>query len=83
MTQWLKHDLKPYALETLTPEKMSRHGLFNHATVATILDEHFSGKEIHDTLIWSLLILRPDNSFSNALGGTHDTGRIDRLVGTD
>jgi len=58
MTQWLKHDLKHYVLDTLTEKNIGKHGLFNLGTISKILDEHFSGKEIHDTLIWSLLIFQ-------------------------
>ena len=55
MAQWLKHDLKPYVLDTLTPRKLARHGYLNQGTVTRILKDHFSGKEIHDTLIWSMV----------------------------
>lgn len=58
MTQWLKHDLKPYVVDTLTEKNLGKHGLLDFATVNTVLEEHFSGKEIHDTLIWSLLIFQ-------------------------
>ncbi len=56
MTQWLKHDLKSYVTETLTKKNLQRHDLFNYETVSKALDEHFSGREIHDTFIWSLLV---------------------------
>ena len=55
MAQWLKEDLKSYTLETLSEGNLNRHNLLNHKTIKRILDEHFSGREIHDTLIWSLL----------------------------
>ena len=58
MAQWLKKDLKGYALEALSTNKLKRHGLFNHDTIANVLDDHFSGREIHDTLIWSLLVFQ-------------------------
>ncbi len=58
MTQWLKKDLKPFILETISEEALRKHGLLNHKVVRTILDEHFSGQEIHDTLIWSILIFQ-------------------------
>jgi len=58
MAQWLKGDLRSYTLETLSAKNLERHGLFNHETVKSILDEHFSGRELHDTLIWSLLIFQ-------------------------
>jgi len=58
MAQWLKNDLKLFTLDTLTRRNLGRHGFFNQATVQRILDEHYAGKEIHDTLIWSLLIFQ-------------------------
>ncbi|MBJ6727568.1 asparagine synthase (glutamine-hydrolyzing) [Geomesophilobacter sediminis] len=58
MTSWLKTDLKPFVLETLSEPNLRRHGLLNPATVRAILDEHFSGREIHDTLIWSMLVFQ-------------------------
>jgi len=56
MTQWLKNDLKAYTTETLSEKNLKRHGLLNHEAIRSILEEHFSGREIHDTLIWSLLV---------------------------
>ncbi len=58
MAQWLKNDLKPYVLETLSENNMKKHGMFNSDTIQRILDEHFSGKEIHDTLIWSMIVFQ-------------------------
>ncbi|WP_028585945.1 asparagine synthase (glutamine-hydrolyzing) [Desulfogranum mediterraneum] len=58
MTQWLKHDLREYTLTTLTRANLEKHGLVNVETVHRVIDEHFSGKEIHDTLIWSLLVFQ-------------------------
>lgn len=58
MAQWLKHDLKPYVKETLHPKNLDKHGYLNPQKVATILDDHFSGREIHDTLIWSMVIFQ-------------------------
>ncbi len=58
MAQWLKNDLKSYALETLSEKNLKRHDLLNLKTIKKILNEHFSGKEIHDTLIWSILIFQ-------------------------
>lgn len=58
MTQWLKRDLKSFVTESLSQENLNRHGFLNFATVNRILDEHMSGKQIHDTLIWSMLIFQ-------------------------
>jgi asparagine synthase (glutamine-hydrolysing) len=58
MAQWLKKDLRPYVLQTLSEKNLKKHDLFNFETVQSILEEHFSGREIHDTLIWSIVIFQ-------------------------
>ena len=58
MTRWLKNDLKPFVIETLSEKNLRKHNLLNCGTVRTILEEHFSGREIHDTLIWSMVIFQ-------------------------
>ncbi|MCJ7631683.1 asparagine synthase C-terminal domain-containing protein, partial [Candidatus Bathyarchaeota archaeon] len=58
MTRWIQTDLKPYVLNTLSTENIHRLGLFNSGTIQTLLVEHFTGKEIHDTLIWSLVVFQ-------------------------
>lgn len=58
MTRWLQTDLKPYVLNTLSEKNLQRHGLFNPKTIQTLLMEHLTGKEIHDTLIWSLVVFQ-------------------------
>ncbi len=58
MSCWLKKELKPFVLQTLSEENLARHGFLNPGTVRMVLDEHFSGKEIHDTLIWSMVVFQ-------------------------
>ena len=58
MTQWLKRDLRPYTEAVLSEKSLGRHGLLHYPTVRRVLDEHYSGREIHDTLIWSLLVFQ-------------------------
>jgi len=58
MTRWLQHEMKPFVLETLSDKNLGKHDLFNPAIVRRILDEHFSGREIHDTLIWSMVVFQ-------------------------
>lgn len=58
MTSWLKNDLRSFVLETLSEGNLRKHDLLNRGTVRTILEEHFSGREIHDTLIWSMVIFQ-------------------------
>lgn len=58
MTNWLKNELKPYVFDTLSESRLRSHNLLHAPTIGKILDEHFSGREIHDTLIWSLLVFQ-------------------------
>jgi asparagine synthase (glutamine-hydrolysing) len=58
MAQWLKRDLKLFVRETLSEKNLKKHDLINSKTVQEILVEHFSEKEIHDTLIWSMVIFQ-------------------------
>jgi asparagine synthase (glutamine-hydrolysing) len=84
MTRWLQTDLKQYVLDTLDEKNLNKHGLLNARTVKRITDEHFSGKEIHDTLIWSLVIFqkwfdayagRPELPEVQSPSGRHDEQR--------
>jgi len=58
MTRWLKNELKPFVIETLSEKNLRKHDFLNPSTVRRVLDEHFSGREIHDTLIWSMVIFQ-------------------------
>ncbi len=58
MTLWLQTHLKEYTLNKLSKKNLKRHGLLNENTVEHILADHYSGKEINDTLIWSLIIFQ-------------------------
>jgi asparagine synthase (glutamine-hydrolysing) len=58
MTSWLKNELKPYVFESLSEASLRKHNFLHYPTVKRILEEHFSGKEIHDTLIWSMVIFQ-------------------------
>jgi asparagine synthase (glutamine-hydrolysing) len=58
MTKWLQTDLKELTLSKLSKDNLDKHGMFDQGTVRTILEDHYSRKEINDTLIWSLLIFQ-------------------------
>lgn len=38
VTEWLLNDLEPYVRETLSPERLGRHGIFNQARVQAMVD---------------------------------------------
>ena len=52
------NEMKPLVMDTLTKPNLNKHGFFNYGTLQKILNEHFTGKEIHDSLIWSLVIFQ-------------------------
>ena len=58
MAQWLKNDLRQYINDNLDEKHLKRHDIFDYASVRKLLDEHMAGREIHDTLIWSILIFQ-------------------------
>lgn len=53
---WLKNELKPMMMDTLSPEKIKREGFFNSNYVDTLINEHLSGKENHSHRLWALMI---------------------------
>ena len=58
LTRWIQTDLKTLIMEKLSENNLGKHGLLNHECVERILNDHFRGREINDTLIWSLLIFQ-------------------------
>ena len=58
MTQWINSDLKEYIKEVLSKKNIERSGVLNYHKVQNILEEHFNRVEIHDKLIWSLVIFQ-------------------------
>lgn len=55
---WLMRDLKDFTVETLSDVNLSSHGLFNPVAVKQILEEHFSRRRKHETLIWAMLVFQ-------------------------
>ncbi len=57
-TRWLQNDLKPYVLDSLSERNLGKHMLVNPSVVNRLLEEHFSGREIHDKIIWALVVFQ-------------------------
>ncbi|MCD6194411.1 MAG: asparagine synthase (glutamine-hydrolyzing) [Candidatus Aminicenantes bacterium] len=55
---WIRTELKDFVLDTLSPDRLKRHGLFNQNFIQTILNEHFAGKHNHRQLLWPLIIFQ-------------------------
>jgi asparagine synthase (glutamine-hydrolysing) len=54
--RWLRGDLKPLLLDYLSPERLKKEGLFDHASVEVKLREHLSGRVNHHYRLWALLM---------------------------
>ncbi len=55
---WIRKGLRDFVLETLAPENLRKHGLFEPRFVARVLDEHFRGRHNHRQLLWPLIIFQ-------------------------
>ena len=53
-----KTDLMPWTKHVLSSENLKKHDLFDPGTVRSIIEQHSSGRENHDTLIWSMLVFQ-------------------------
>jgi asparagine synthase (glutamine-hydrolysing) len=58
MAAWLRADLKPYLLETLSTKRLARHGLFDPAAVRSLIDAHLSLAESHDRQLFALIMFQ-------------------------
>ena len=52
---WMRTSLKPWVESILSPSRLARHGLFEPAIVARLLNEHYNGITDHSARLWNLL----------------------------
>ncbi len=55
---WIRHDLKDFVLDVLSPSGLKKHGFFNQNYIAHILQEHFRGQHNHRQLLWPIIIFQ-------------------------
>jgi asparagine synthase (glutamine-hydrolysing) len=55
---WLRKELREFTLDTLSPDRLKRHGYFDPAFVRQVLDEHMAGTHNHRQLLWPLIIFQ-------------------------
>jgi len=55
---WIRHELREFVTDVLSPDCMKRHGFFNHDYIETLLKEHFQGAHNHRQLLWPLIIFQ-------------------------
>jgi asparagine synthase (glutamine-hydrolysing) len=54
---WFRGPLRQWTAEILFDERTTRRGLFNPAAVRRVYDDHISGRQVADGLLWLLLNL--------------------------
>ena len=69
---WYRGRLRPFIERTLTPETISRRGIFKPAYVESVLRDHFEGRANNVAVIWSLLSLESWCCVFGLLGGSTD-----------
>jgi asparagine synthase (glutamine-hydrolysing) len=52
---WFRNEARPFVRDILSPAAIRRRGLFNPRYVETLLNEHDTGLNDHESLVWSLL----------------------------
>jgi asparagine synthase (glutamine-hydrolysing) len=52
---WLRNELRPMLADELSPERQRRLGYFEPAKVQRLLDEHATGRQNWERMLWSLL----------------------------
>jgi len=55
---WLRGELRDFAQDVLSSERLKSHGYFNETYVRRILEEHMSGAHNHRQLLWPLIIFQ-------------------------
>ncbi|MEZ0538239.1 asparagine synthase (glutamine-hydrolyzing) [Fibrella arboris] len=58
LSQWLRNELRPLCDDLLSDESLKQHGLFNAGYVRQIQQEHYSGKQNHRKLLWTLMVFQ-------------------------
>src|SRR3989344_4946680 len=58
VSEWLKYEMKPLLLETLSPAKLKEQGIFNAGYVEKIIGEHLSGAKNNRKKLWTLLMFQ-------------------------
>lgn len=56
LAQWLRHDLRDFVQDALSPAAVRDLGILDPGVVAQLLDEHFRGAD-HSHQLWGLLTL--------------------------
>ncbi len=55
---WLRHELRDFVCDLLSPEKLARDDLFDTSFVSGLLDRHLSGRQNLRQLLWPLIVFQ-------------------------
>jgi hypothetical protein len=58
MAKWIHQDMQSIQGRYLAYERIEKNGLLNPQAVKGIISDHRNGKELNDTLIWSLIMFQ-------------------------
>lgn len=58
IARWLRNELKTFMLDSLEETKIKRQGLFNHAYIKKLIDDHLESKVDNRKALWSLLVFQ-------------------------
>jgi asparagine synthase (glutamine-hydrolysing) len=56
MRNWLRSELRPLLLDTLSPSRIERVGLFRGTCVDRWVEEHSAGIDDHSHRLWALML---------------------------
>ena len=55
--KWLRNELRPILLETLTDRALLQMGILKPESLAGLVNDHLSGRDDHRHRLWALLVL--------------------------
>lgn len=58
VSEWLKKELRPLLLESLSRGKILKQGIFNPYYVEKVIEEHLSGRKNNRKKLWALLMFQ-------------------------
>lgn len=56
VNEWFRHEMRPFLTDVLGPGARTRQ-FYRPGKLDAVLDEHLSGKQNHEKLVWQLMVL--------------------------
>jgi asparagine synthase (glutamine-hydrolysing) len=58
LARWLRHDLREWGDELLSPARLKQQGMYDVGTVTRLWNEHQNGRADHHRELWNLLVFQ-------------------------